>query len=341
MSTAFVLMTAMPPTVGHKALIEYASYVSTQVQVIVCTQPGEPFVEARVAALRAACQRKNVTINHKHRDLPQEPSGFPGFWGMWGGFLREYGFQDGDFIVASEEYGVRLAQEVNGVFIPFDLGRNIVKAKATWVRNNPYLHYKTILPEFRQNLKKKITIFGAESVGKTTLAKKISQRMPLAQFYPEWARPFLETVGPEVTHDKMEDIWDGQRSLQRFADNNVEEMLSIFDTDLFSTLGYWRYSPATGSVPNDLEIDAVNLQSDLYIMLPSTLPFEADPLRYGGDKRETPDRYWIDILSEYDLPFVVLDGRDPSKWVNLAVEEIVELLPINENNPLKYTRVGN
>lgn len=340
MSTAFVLMTAMPPTIGHKALIEYASFVADKVQVIVCTQPGEPFVTSRVDALRRSVQSKRITINHKHRDLPQEPSGFPGFWGMWGGFLKEYGFREGDFIVASEDYGVRLAQEVNGVFIPFDLERNIVKAKATWVRNNPYLHYKTILPEFRHNLKKKITIFGAESVGKTTLARAVAKKMPLAQFYPEWARPYLETVGPEVTYDKMEDIWDGQKALQRYADSNVEEMLSIQDTDLFSTLGYWKnWRP--GTVPNDLEIDAVNLQSDLYIMLPSTIPFEADPLRYGGDKRETEDRYWIEILSEYDLPFVIPDGRDPSKWVNLAVGEIADLLPINFNNPLQYNRVGN
>jgi len=334
-------MTAMPPTVGHKALIEYASLVANNVQVIICTQPGEPFVMGRVDALRRAVQRKNITINHKHRDLPQEPSGNPGFWGMWASFLREYGFRERDFIVASEDYGVRLAQEVNGIFIPFDLERNIVKAKASMVRENPYLHFKTILPEFRHNLKKKITIFGAESVGKTTLAKSLAKKLPLAQFYPEWARPYLETVGPDITFEKMENIWDGQKALQEFASWNIEEMLSIQDTDLFSTLGYWRMSNQVGQPPNDLEIDAVNRQSDLYIMLPSTIPFEADPLRYGGDVRETSDRYWIDILTEYDLPFVVLDGRYPEKWHNLAVAEITELLPLNENNPLKYTRVGN
>ena len=340
MSAAFVLMTAMPPTLGHKALIEYASFVADEVQVIVCTQPGESFVEGRVAALKRAVQSKRVTINHKHRELPQEPEGFPGFWSMWGGFLKEYGFMTGDYIVASEDYGVRLAQEVNGVFIPFDLERSIVKTKATTVRNNPYLNYKMILPEFRQYLKKKITIFGAESVGKTTLAKDLAKSLPMSQFYPEWARPYLETVGPEITYDKMEDIWDGQKALQKYTERNVEEMISIQDTDLFSTLGYWKHwSPDT--VPNDLEIDAVNLQSDLYIMLPSTLPFEADPLRYGGDKRETPDRFWLDILTEYDLPFVMLDGRDPSAWKGLSVVEIYELLPLKHNNPLKYTRVGN
>lgn len=337
MSVAYVLMTAMPPTIGHKALIEFAGIVADHVEVIVCTQPGEPFVEGRVASLKRALQGRKVTINHKHRELPQEPEGHPGFWGMWGKFLYEYGFQEGDYIVASEDYGVRLAQEVKGIFIPFDLERNIIKAKATYVRNNPYLFYDKILPEFRTYLKRKVTIFGAESTGKTTLAKMLGAGFRHGQYYPEWARPFLETVGPDLTEDKMTDIWDGQRALQVFADNNVDEMISIFDTDLLSTVGYWKMWDAK-TMPEELEQDAGALVSDLYIVTPSNIPFEADPLRYGGDKRETEDQYWIDLLCDYGVDYVVLESSDKEERYAEAFAEVYAATVNKDNNPLAFIR---
>lgn len=332
-------MTAMPPTIGHKALIDYACLLASHVEVVICTQPGEPFVEGRVAALRQAFQGKRVTINHKHRKLPQEPEGFPGFWEMWAGFLYEYGFQNGDFLVASEDYGVRLAQEVRGVFIPFDLDRTIVKAKATLVRENPHLHFKQILPEFRPWLKRKVTIFGAESTGKTTLAKDLEKAIPYAKFYPEWARPYLETTGPDLNIEKMTDIWDGQSTLQHFAENNTDELLSVLDTDLFSTVGYWRMWDK-GSYPRELEADALNTKSELYIVTPSNIPFEADPLRYGGDKRESDDQYWIDILAEFGVDYIVLDSADRKERVDQAFEEIMKVMVSRENNPLAFQRAG-
>ena len=340
MTVAYVLLTAMPPTTGHKALIEYAAIVADTVKVIVCTQPGEPYVAGRVSSLTRAFKDKNVTILNKHQPLPQEPSGFPGFWAMWGGFLTEYGFERGDYIIASEDYGVRLAQEVGGVFIPFDLNRSIVNSRATNVRENPYLFFKNILPEFRTYLKSNITIFGAESTGKTTLAKELSKTLPMSQFYPEWARPYLETVGPEVTEEKMLDIWDGQRALQVFASNNTDSMLSFQDTDLFSTVGYWRNWDRESYPQFDIENDARALVSDLYIVTPSNIPFEKDQLRYGGDERETTDDYWISLLEEFDCNYVVLDSDSLSERVEQATEAVTAIMVSSENNPLAYTRLG-
>ena len=44
MTRAYVLMTAMPPTKGHLSLLNYAANLDvTSVEVILATQPGEPF----------------------------------------------------------------------------------------------------------------------------------------------------------------------------------------------------------------------------------------------------------------------------------------------------------
>lgn len=71
---------------------------------------------------------------------------------------------------------------------------------------------------------------------------------------------------------------------------------------------HWQDS--LGPVPEKLVEDALTTKSDLYIITKSNIPFEEDPIRYGGDKRESPDEFWIGIAEKYDLNYVVLSGSD-------------------------------
>src|SRR6478736_4478332 len=120
MSTAYVLLTAMPPTKGHERLVRYASKLAEMVVVVVCTQPGEPYPFQRVSALRTAARRisDNIVVNHLHKELPQEPAVAVGFWDMWAELLQNYGISKGDIIVASELYGKKLAEITGTRFFP-------------------------------------------------------------------------------------------------------------------------------------------------------------------------------------------------------------------------------
>ena len=306
---SYVLMTAMPPTKGHLELIKYAKSLAREVVVIVCTQPDEPYYEERVLSLLQATRNmRGVYLQHIHRELPQEPEQDPGFWDMWAGFLREKWFQPGDYIVASEAYGVRLAQEVDGIFMPFDIGRSITFSRATDVRNDPFMEFEQILPEFQPYLIKTATVFGAESTGKTTLSRLLES---YGHVLPEWARPFLEAVGPELSTMRMQQIWEGQRALQDYGRSLRDKPWIIQDTDLFSTVGYWRmHEDVFGPTPEWLIQDAIDRQSDVYLVTLSNIPFEPDPLRYGGDVREGSDEFWIDILREFSLNYTTILGPD-------------------------------
>jgi nicotinamide riboside kinase len=193
------------------------------------------------------------------------------------------------------------------------------------------------MPEFRDHLRKTITFFGAESVGKTTLSRQVARFLD-SRWTLEYARPYLETVGEEITVDKMTDIWYGQQALQVKALS--EESASPFivqDTDLYSTVGYWEmWKPE--SVPVGLRATARAYRSDLYnILAQDGVPFEADPLRYGGDKRESTDQYWIDLCEREGLNYVVVDGdftQRHAKCVELAfqtffTDEVKSLITYN------------
>lgn len=157
----------------------------------------------------------------------------------------------------------------------------------------------------RRSPQLKVTIFGAESVGKTTLSLALSKQLNCL-YVEEFAREYLEQNGGEVTTEAMFDIWIGQRQLQintRFYSG----ILVVQDTDLFSTVGYWDFW--NGLTPYQLADDAIKLKSDLYIICPSNIPFVADPLRFGGDVRESTDQYWIDLCEDYGLNYAVLNRK--------------------------------
>jgi NadR type nicotinamide-nucleotide adenylyltransferase len=310
-------MTAMPPTVGHAALIDfavaYALGIGAKTHVMLNTQPHEPFVHERFSAVFSYINKNypsgHVSIHDYAKAIEQNPEA-PGFWDMWKNILTSFGAAPGDYYIASETYGAQIAELMGGKFMPFDPYREIFPVKATNVRKDLLGNWDNIIPQFQRSLRRNVTIFGAESTGKTTLARALAEEFG-GRFYFEYARPYLETVKNEITVDTMTDIWEGQRALQTAAlYMSPTPAFNFFDTDLFSTVGYWQFphwQKTLGSCPEDLVEDALVFKSDLYIMLASNIPFEEDPLRYGGDKREGSDEYWKNVLDQYNIPYVYLD----------------------------------
>lgn len=168
-----------------------------------------------------------------------------------------------------------------------------------------------------------ITVFGAESTGKTTLSKQIAQEIG-GEWICEFARPYLEETGTAITRQSMGAIWQGQKQLQETAAQTGKKII-VQDTDLFSTVGYWQLphvTPAIGECPRALVSDAARQQSNLYIITKSNIPFEQDQLRYGGDVRESTDKYWIDLCDTYKLPYVVLASSEQRARLTESINTI-------------------
>lgn len=332
----------MPPTIGHLHLIQFANKLTPDgTVVIICTQPSEPFAYERVNALREAVESMpKVTIQHYHKKIEQDPSK-KGFWPMWKRLMNEHGATSSDYIVASEPYGQKVADLIGAQFFPYDIDRTIAKTKATRIRQSPNKHFSEILPEFQKSLRTTITVFGAESTGKTTLSKKLATDLEALWLF-EYARPYLENTINEITIRSMEAIWRGQYTLQQHANDLEGYSVIVQDTDLFSTVGYWQFPhwrKEIGNCPDRLKLDAIDMKSDLYIVTKSNIPFEPDPLRYGGDKREGDDEYWINICEQYELPYIVLESKDLDSRVKEAKKYVLQLVN-KKMSKLSYDRRG-
>lgn len=297
-------------------------------------------VAERIASVRTAVGKEFFLSSRTYglyETVPQEPDNENEafFWEFWANKLFSFGFEEGDYIVSSESYGIDLAEATGGVFMPFDMNRWITPTKATKIRETEFIekYQKSILPEFLPFLRRTVTIFGAESVGKTTITDRVG-RLFIATITPEWARPYLEAVGSEVTVEKMHRIHEGQRAIQDLVKTHSPTIYNIQDTDLFSTVGYWEMWDKD-SMPQSLLEDARSRKSDLYVVLSSDIPFQPDPLRYGGNVRESTDQYWIDLCEREGLPYVYITETEDR--LGAAVNAIEEFFG---ENPLSYQRVG-
>ena len=339
MSLTWVLMTCLPPTKGHADIVKFAeSLGNTHVRVLLCTQPDEPMTsERRGAVMDLTVSSYYTQILYYDSPIQQVPKDDKdtAFWQTWRRILQNKGFREGDTIVASDSYGKKLAEVMNAHFMPYDPDRSMRPGCATDVRKDPLKNFSYILPSFQGFLRKRITIFGAESCGKTTLANALATALDGIAI-PEYARPYLEMVGSDITVAKMKSIHRGQKVLQKQATDLALDKPFIFqDTDLFSTLGYWHL---WNDGPEDLSLmsDARSSKSDLYIVCPSNIPFEQDPLRYGGKVRESTDDYWINLCKNFDLNYKVLTTKSKKGRLEEATKLAVDLFNPSQ---LAYERV--
>jgi NadR type nicotinamide-nucleotide adenylyltransferase len=303
-------MTALVPTKGHAALIDFArEFVGPNgiVDVIVSTRSHEPVAGSlRVMTLKEHYSRDNVfIIEHADDFAPQNPSSRHD-WNYWRDVVVGHGEYEYDYLFASEPYGAKMAELIGAEFIPFDPGRVFETVKGTDVRKHLEYRFDDLLPEFGRRVSKKVVFFGQESCGKTTMTREMAAEY-CSYMTDEWARPYLESMDDKtVTDEKMHRIAEGQYALQRVARSKGDRPFVFHDTDLLSTIGYGRIY---GGEPHPRIEDWFRVtKADLYVVMNDAVPFVPDPLRYGGDVRESTRQFWVDLLEEYGCRYHLVES---------------------------------
>jgi len=344
---AFVLLTALPFTKGHESLIRFAYSLPNvnYVVVIYSWNADEPLQNERFEAIQNFCFSLNAeagfekTVAVSEQNLHDESPDSEGFWDYWRNVYLKYGYREGNYLVGSEPYIQTLSESLWAVPVPYDIDRLISNVKATNVRNNLDERYQDMSPFMVKSLRKTYTIFGAESVGKTTTMKAVTGKYPASIGVTEFARPYLEMHGADLTPSKMKMIVDGQVAQNAVIESNDTALVVWKDTDLFSTIGYFRLNPKLGIDKKflwQLENLAKQYASDHYYILDSNIPLEEDPLRYGGSVRESDDQFWIDLCEEFDLPYTYLMTSDADERNNYLLNESHKYLALLQEYKRKF-----
>lgn len=141
----------------------------------------------------------------------------------------------------------------------------------------------------------RICLTGAESTGKTELAKALSSHFS-APMVLEFSREYAERVGRDLSFMDVMPIAKGQMELEDSLSAG-EPPLIILDTDLLSTICYSRHH--FGASPAILDTIARQRLADLYLLLDIDVPWVADRVRDSGATRDTLHERFCDVLDEF------------------------------------------
>jgi HTH-type transcriptional repressor of NAD biosynthesis genes len=248
--------------------------------VVVGTLAAEPISGAlRYQWMKELCP--TATVVHLTDENPQHPSEHDDFWGIWERSLKRILPELPDRVFASEAYGQSLADVLGARFIPVDLGRTAVAVSGTAVRSDPLANWDFLPPPVRAHYARRISIFGPESTGKSTLAATLARHFR-TQWVPEYARTFIETTGRAPTEPDMVAIAQGQRASESALARHCNRLL-ICDTDPLATV---IWSDVLHGRPNP-NVTAVSAGREyaLTLLLDVDVPWVADPVRYRPDNR--------------------------------------------------------
>lgn len=316
MNVGFVIGKFMPPHRGHQQLIDFARTWVDRLYIVVESVKGEPIPST--LRYNWMCQLfPDCIVLHLKTHQPQSPDETPDFWNKWQKTLQNILPEPIHTVFASEDYGLPLSKILNAQFIPVDTARDSIPISATKIRNHPAKHWHYIPSCVQQFYRKKISIFGPESTGKTTLSKNLALHFD-GTWVPEYARCYLETKGGEIEPSDMLNIARGQSIIENITQNDAKPIL-FCDTDPRVTNIWSQY--LFNSRSNEIDLIAQNHHYDLTIVLDVDVPFVDDSIRYIPERRESFFSSCITMLEKLDAPYLIVQGSWEERWLK-AVQAI-------------------
>jgi NadR type nicotinamide-nucleotide adenylyltransferase len=281
-STGMVLGKFMPPHLGHLYLIDFARTYVDDLTVVVGTLQNEPIPgNLRYEWIKELFP--SVRVLHLTDENPQDPSEHPDFWNIWQKSLTNILPFKPDYVFASEDYGWKLAEILEAKFIPVNRSRSVTSISASKIRQDPFSNWEYIPRLVRPYFIKRVCIFGAESTGKTTLAKNLAKYFNTVAV-PEYAREYLEAKNGKISFSDIPYIAYGQIAAENALAYQANRLL-FCDTDLLTTK-IWS-EVLFGKCPQWIQDLATTKTYDLYLLTDVDVPWVEDIVRYLPNERES------------------------------------------------------
>ncbi|GAA4817922.1 nicotinamide-nucleotide adenylyltransferase [Sphingosinicella ginsenosidimutans] len=305
----FVLGKFMPPHAGHQLLCGTAGRMVDELTILVCSLPGDPIPgELRLAWMRALFPHARV-IGHD-AIVPQAAEDSADFWPIWRAIVKAAHPEPIDYVFAGEAYGLRLAEEVGGTFVPVGariMGqdpRGLGGLSGSAVRADPWAHWPHLPPPVRGYYAKSICLHGVESTGKSVMSDRLARHFGTI-WVPEYGRAHCETHGLELTEADLLLIGRAQAAMVEAARPLCDRRL-IVDTDALMTAAWCEM--LFDRIPEPL---LAYPKADLYLLLEPDVEWVDDGTRFFG----TPDRrarfaaICRRLLEEAGVTWVSIGGR--------------------------------
>ncbi|HEX9500779.1 MAG TPA: ATP-binding protein [Thermoanaerobaculia bacterium] len=170
----------------------------------------------------------------------------------------------------------------------------------------------------------RVSLTGAESTGKTDLAKELAGHFSAA-LVPEYSREYALSRQNVLSYSDVGPIAHGQMEREDCVLASAPDLV-VLDTDLLSTVVYSRHH--FGAVPRWVEEAARKRLADFYLLLDIDVPWIWDPVRDSGQTREALHEDFRRALEEFGKPYTVISGNwDERLRLSIEVIERAKLVP--------------
>jgi HTH-type transcriptional regulator, transcriptional repressor of NAD biosynthesis genes len=311
-----------PPHRGHKFLIETALDQVEELDVLVCSRPGQTISgELR----RQWLQEIHPSAKVREIEDPGEDDNSE-FWAQY--TLRILG-RAPDAVFTSEDYGEAYAKFLGCRHVAVDRQRKRFAVSGNAVRQAPLRYWEYLEPCVRAYFAKRVSVVGAESTGTTTLAHELAEHYRTV-WVPEYGREYCENLQVAGV-----DLWNYQWRTEEFVEiahrqQELEDGLArdanrvlICDTDVLST-GVWheRYM---GTRSTDVEAIGASRLHDLYLLTDCEIPFVQDGLRDGESIRRWMTGRFEEVLRQQKVLWAKVRGSREDR-LKAAILEVDKLM---------------
>ena len=308
MRRGLVIGRFMPLHKGHVALVHFAAAQCDELIVSMTHTPGDRIPgPLRFEWLEKEFQSlQNVKLEISPEDFDDESipliDRIPG----WSAFLKRR-FPPFHVIFSSEEYGVQLAEDLGISHISFDPSRKKFPVSSKLILDQPFQYWDFIAAPARGYFVKKICLYGPESTGKSTMAKRLAD-VYHTEFVPEVSREIV--TSNDFTLEDIIRIGEAQteRVIEKCASANK---LLFCDTDLVTTQIYCRHY--LKEVPQILFELERKVAYDLYFLFDVDVPWVADGLRDLSEKRPEMFNVFKEELEKRKIKYELLKGSYPER----------------------------
>ncbi|MEW6363518.1 MAG: AAA family ATPase [Acidobacteriota bacterium] len=272
----------MPPHLGHQYLVDFAREQVDRLTVLVCSIAAEPIP----GTLRCKWMREmfpDVDVVHVTDENPQEPHEHSEFWQIWLDTIRRVVPRGPDYLFASEDYGWKLSDMLGAQYVPVDHARSLVPISGSRLRERPMENWGFIPPCVRPHFARRVCVFGPESTGKSTLARRLAEHYQTV-YAAEYARGLLDFKHGRCDFDDIPRIARGHVASEEALARQANRVL-FCDTDLITTV-IWS-EILFGECPEWIRREADRRGYDLYLLMDIDTPWVPDPQRYLPNDRES------------------------------------------------------
>jgi len=311
---------------GHKYLIDSALEQCEVVHVMVCSLKCETIDgKLRYEWVRDTYKdNPNVDVIHCTDENPQHPPECASVDEFYNNYWVPSVYRcikELDVVFTSEEYGDEFAKYLGVKHVLVDKERKTYPVSGTAVRTNPFDNWDLIDNNVKKYFMKKVVIMGPESVGKSTMIKKLAEHFN-TNYIEEFGRTYTELTGT----DNLQ-IFDFE-AIAHWHNQHIEKAepckLLFIDTEAITTkiFGDMYLGECESKYINEI----INKQKfDLCLVLNVDVPWVDDGTRDFPEGRE---EHLATIIHELDVrgrEYVLITGDNYEERFQKALKEVEKL----------------